>query len=134
MKHQSFHDYCKEQIGRLAACVNFPDPKDDLERVAVKELIDTLEFRVSKGSRDFAKRVVDTVLENSRFSPAPADLIAIGQQLREGEVSDRRREDGSIVSAMGFPGCQACGFSGWIAVEKNGYDFSEACVCRRKTA
>jgi hypothetical protein len=120
VKEETFHQYCKAQIARFAGCRAWPNPAEFPE--AVTELISTLEFRVSRGSREFAKSVVDTCLESSRFCPAPADLIAIGADIRERESTDPKQ---------GFTGCERCDFSGWIHVDDGGQGTAKPCSCRK---
>lgn len=43
-------------------------------------------------------------------------------------IAKRTRVD--MNAPMGFPGCELCDYSGWLHIERNGYDFSEACSCR----
>lgn len=116
---ETFHDYCKQQIFRFAGRMGWPDPKE--YPAAVKDLIDALEVRASRGSRELAKRIVDACVESGPYCPTVPDILRVGQEFREKEQTGPK---------YGFTGCEACNHSGWISVQRNGYDFSEPCVCR----
>jgi hypothetical protein len=126
--HETFHDYCKRQVLRLAGRIGWVDPKENPE--PAKDLIATIEERLSKGSRDFAKRLVDACVESSNYCPTVADLCGVAAEIREHEAKPVKRPDGSVAMGLGFAGCEACGYSGWRSVTKNGYDYSVACACR----
>lgn len=113
------HKFCVTQIGRFAGRKGWPDPKEYPD--AVRDMINALEVRASRGDGALAKRIVDTCVETSQYCPTVPDLLRVAAELREREQGGARQ---------GFPGCALCDYSGWVSASINGYDFSTACSCR----
>jgi len=102
-----------EQVKRLHWLL----PANAVNRDAIRELVDALENHSETAVH--AERVVDSILEGFDRCPMPRDIRRIAFELRP-------------PSPSVF--CGACGGSGWLTKEMNGYSGAVECTCRKKEA
>lgn len=113
---KDFHALCKAQVLRFAGRLGWTDPKEN--PAPARDLVQALE-RCSRGSQDFARRVVDSCVEASQYCPTVPDILRVAQEFRDQEPKP-------------ITGCNRCEHTGWIQIEKGGYDYSAPCSCRAK--
>lgn len=122
----TYHEYCRDQIGRFAGRRGWPDPDEYPD--AVKDLIGSLE-RAARDSKDFAKRVVDLCVESSAFCPAVPDILRVAAELRDRD---------STGPKQGLAGCDVCEHTGFVRFTRQvggvPYDYSRPCTACRSAA
>ncbi len=121
----TFHDYCKSQIKRFAGRMGWVDPKEN--SAPARDLVEALE-RGARGNSETAKRIVDTLIESTPGPDGRVYCATVPDILRAAAAINEQTSTGP---RFGFAGCEKCNHSGWIAMEKNGYDYSAACACRK---
>jgi len=88
-----------------------------MTRDTIRELVDALQDHCETAVH--AERVIDSILEGFDRCPMPRDIRRIAFELRP-------------PSPPVF--CGACGGSGWLTKEMNGYSGAVECACRKKEA
>ncbi len=107
----------KTQVGRLMRLPYIPREPED-----IKALAEEYKRVITDRCRDDAHlvRTIDSLMDTPREQLlTPGDIVAAAT----GTAVDD--------NPIGWPGCDACGFTGWISREKGGYSFSSPCPsCR----